>query len=145
MLDIHGNEYEQIILDIGGNKVDKLAQASKPTQMGFTEYQELASRTANEIKDTIADGPTLEIVNYCFGLAGESGEFIDYLKKVLFHNHEIDYEIAKKELGDILWYVSQISRKLGFNLSDVAELNIEKLKKRYPEGFSTERSVNRAD
>jgi NTP pyrophosphatase (non-canonical NTP hydrolase) len=103
--------------------------------MRMNEYQGLASRTANDHE--------YSLINYGLGLTGESGEVADIIKKHMFHGHEMDNQDILKELGDVLWYVSNIARECGFSLETVASQNINKLKKRYPEGFSTERSVNR--
>lgn len=105
--------------------------------MTLNEYQELASRTASEHQ--------LELLNYGLGIAGESGEVADHIKKAFFHRHSIDTAEIKKELGDVLWYVSQLARLVGLSLEEVAQLNVEKLRKRYPEGFSSERSINREE
>jgi len=105
--------------------------------MNFNEYQELAERTVNGLDERD------RYLNYSMGLAGESGEVIDYLKKVLFHGHDLDKEVLKKELGDVLWYMATLATTAGFKLDEIAELNVEKLKKRYPEGFSTEKSIKR--
>jgi NTP pyrophosphatase (non-canonical NTP hydrolase) len=77
------------------------------------------------------------------GIAGEGGEVADYIKKVCGHGHPLDKEKIKKELGDVLWYVAVMAQELDISMSEIAEGNIEKLKKRYPEGFSTERNLSR--
>jgi NTP pyrophosphatase (non-canonical NTP hydrolase) len=69
------------------------------------------------------------------GLAGEAGETVDYLKKVLFHNKEFSKETLVGELGDVLWYVATLAGAVGLNLDDVATYNVLKLKARYPDGF----------
>jgi len=104
--------------------------------MEFRKYQELSTRTMNE-------NMSFELANYCMGLAGESGEVVDYLKKIVFHGHDLKKKKIVEELGDVLWYVSAIASKLGIELDHVAEVNIEKLKNRYPNGFSKEASINR--
>lgn len=106
--------------------------------MNFNEYQELCSRTAG-------GHLSLEMgrIVSTLGLAGEAGEVADYLKKVFGHGHQLDLVKLKKELGDVMWYVSDICSKFGISLDEVATLNIEKLKARYPEGFSMEKSQNR--
>lgn len=78
------------------------------------------------------------------GLAGETGEFIDLIKKELGHGHAEDGDRVGVELGDILWYIANLADAYGLSLSEIATTNIEKLRMRYPDGFSTERSVNRA-
>ena len=83
------------------------------------------------------------LVNSVMGLCGESGEAIDIVKKHLHQGHELDREKLIKELGDIAWYLAETATALDVSLEEVLERNIEKLRSRYPEGFSTERSVNR--
>ncbi|MDX8367887.1 nucleoside triphosphate pyrophosphohydrolase family protein [Cytobacillus sp. IB215665] len=107
-------------------------------QLGFNEYQDLASRTANEE----LNGPQA-MCNYSMGAAGEAGEALDMIKKIVFHDHELNRHELAKELGDQLWYISQLARLINFSLEDIATMNVNKLKARYPEGFSSERSVNR--
>jgi NTP pyrophosphatase (non-canonical NTP hydrolase) len=79
------------------------------------------------------------------GIAGEAGEVSDLLKKHVFHGHSVEREDVKKELGDVLWYVSQIATEFNISLEIVAEANIEKLKKRYPKGFREEDSIHREE
>lgn len=78
-----------------------------------------------------------------YGLVGEVGELVDYLKKVRYHGHDEDMEHIKEEIGDIMWYLSILAQSFGLKLSDVAESNIAKLRRRYPDGFDQERSKNR--
>jgi NTP pyrophosphatase (non-canonical NTP hydrolase) len=106
----------------------------------FNEYQILAESTARRTdKDTYKE----RFCNFGLGIAGEAGEVADYLKKIVFHEHAIDLDKLEKELGDVMWYVATIASTVNLKLDDVAEANIEKLKKRYPEGFSVECSKNR--
>lgn len=106
--------------------------------MTVNEYQNLAMRTVN---------PELNkrdmLINSVMGLCGESGEAIDIIKKWFAQGHELDREHLKKELGDIAWYLAEAATALDFSLDEVLSANIEKLKKRYPEGFETEKSVHR--
>ena len=106
--------------------------------MNANEYQKLAMRTLN---------PDLSerdmLVNSVMGLCGESGEAVDLVKKHLFQGHALDKEKFVKELGDIAWYLAEAATAVGVPLGDILEMNIEKLKKRYPEGFDPEKSVNR--
>ena len=108
--------------------------------MTINEYQKLAMTTLNpelDKKDVLING--------VMGLCGESGEVIDIVKKHLAQGHELDKEKIVKELGDVAWYMAEIATVLDVNLEDVLVQNIEKLKKRYPEGFSTEKSLNREE
>ena len=110
--------------------------------MQFNKYQQLAERTANRGPDDTAER---RFTNFAFGLAGETGEVIDCLKKHLFHGHPLDREKLKIELGDVMWYVATLATTAGLSLEEIAVANIEKLKTRYPEGFSEERSIHRED
>lgn len=76
------------------------------------------------------------------GLIGESGEIATLLTEYT-HDDDLDREKLVKELGDCLWYLAALCTKLGVDLEDVMALNIEKLKARYPDGFSAEASRNR--
>ncbi len=108
--------------------------------MTVNEYQKLAMKTLNpelSKKDVLLNG--------VMGLCGESGEAIDIVKKWLMHGHELDREHLVKELGDIAWYLAETATALDVELEDVMQRNIEKLKKRYPDGFDTERSKNRVE
>ena len=108
--------------------------------MNLDEYQELALRTAGHREDVekILTGAAL-------GLTGESGEVAEMIKKTYYHGHPLDREAISQELGDVLWYVAVMADGLGLSLEQIAAQNINKLKARYPEGFSEARSRNRAD
>lgn len=108
--------------------------------MTVNEYQKLAMTTLNNELDK-----KQILTNAVMGLCGESGEACDIVKKHLFHGHELDREALIKELGDVAWYLAEASEALDVSLDEVFERNIEKLKKRYPEGFSSERSINREE
>ena len=106
--------------------------------MTVNEYQKLAMASLN---------PELTqkdiLINSVMGLCGESGEAIDIVKKHLFQGHELDKQKLAKEMGDIAWYLAEAATALGMDLDDIFAANIEKLKKRYPEGFDAERSIHR--
>lgn len=111
--------------------------------MDANDYQLLSVRTlVKEPGFKITDDEVM--VLWCaMGLAGESGKFCDNVKKIIFHRHSADFEKLKSELGDVLWYIAGLCEKLGFNMADVMAYNIDKLRRRYPDGFSTERSYFR--
>ncbi len=83
------------------------------------------------------------VIMAAMGLTGEAGEADDYLKKVLFHGHQLDRDKIGKELGDVLWYVAEAATALGLSLDLIAQGNIAKLEARYGGQFSTEKSINR--
>ena len=106
--------------------------------MTINEYQKLAMVTLNpelDKKDVLING--------VMGLCGESGEAIDIVKKHLAQGHPLDREKLIKELGDIAWYLAETATALDVTLEEVLEGNIEKLRRRYPEGFNTNHSLNR--
>jgi NTP pyrophosphatase (non-canonical NTP hydrolase) len=108
--------------------------------MKFDEYQKLTERTARDIGK---EEPDPYLIEYSFGLTGETGEVVDCLKKYLFHGHPLDRHKLAIELGDLLWYVVRVAAVADISLSYIAENNINKLRQRYPDGFSKERSINR--
>ena len=103
--------------------------------MTVNEYQNLAMRTLNQ---ELSKREVL--INSVMGLCGESGEAIDIVKKWMAHGHELDKDHLTKELGDIAWYLAEAATALDMDLEDILQANIEKLRKRYPEGFSSEKS-----
>ena len=108
--------------------------------MTINEYQKLAMTTLNKDlskKDVL--------INAVMGLCGESGETIDIVKKHLHQGHELDKDKLIKELGDVAWYLAEACFALVIELETVLNLNIEKLKKRYPERFEVNNSVNRSE
>jgi NTP pyrophosphatase (non-canonical NTP hydrolase) len=103
----------------------------------FNKYQELAKRTARSGNN--------EQLNYVLGVNGEAGEIADMIKKNVFHGHMLKVDDLAKEIGDVLWYLANLSTLYGLELSEVAEMNLEKLEKRYPNGFSRVDSIKRVD
>ena len=104
------------------------------------EYQKEVTRTVNNSLDKDE-----RLKNYCFGLGGETGELLDLFKKYFYHGHVYDKNSIKKELGDICWYLVNIANECNFDFEEILKLNIDKLKKRYPDGFSHQDSINRSD
>lgn len=108
--------------------------------MQMNEYQASAMRTLSDKSANTVGG---QLTTACLGLAGETGEFCEHVKKYLYHGHPLDYKELEKEVGDILWYVALAARAIGCSLNYIANENIDKLRIRYPEKFSTERSLYR--
>lgn len=107
-------------------------------KLSFNEYQKHAYNLISE------EGKKDMITNGVLGLAGESGECCDIVKKYKYQGHELDEEHLKDELGDVLWYVAETASGLGITLEEVAQYNLDKLHKRYHgEKFHKEDSINR--
>ena len=93
--------------------------------------------------------PTERLLTAAVGMSAEAGEFTEIIKKIIFQGKPVNQENLfhlKRELGDIMWYVSQACLGLDISLEEVIQMNFEKLSARYPEGaFSIERSENRKE
>lgn len=105
-------------------------------------YQREAART---MRGECGEADTALLAINALGIAGEAGEVADLVKKHVGHGHPLDRNKLAKELGDVLWYVAALAHDIGLDLSTVAALNVVKLRRRYPDGFSTERSINRVE
>ena len=92
---------------------------------------------------------TERMLTAAVGMSAEAGEFTEVVKKMIFQGKPVNEENLfhlKRELGDIMWYVSQACLGLGVTLEEVIQMNFEKLSARYHEGaFSIERSENRKE
>lgn len=123
-------------------------------ELRINELNDYQSKTLRTWKTTGSVESRLQ--NVALGLSGESGEVSDAVKKAIHHGHgfvdkpredskAVSTQDLIKELGDIMYYVSVGAHELGYTLQEIAEININKLAKRYPEGFSVEASINRVD
>ena len=104
--------------------------------MDLKDYQKLCKKTAK-----IFNSKNDEIVNWGLGIVGEAGDVAGCIKKTVFHNND-QKEGIKENLGDTMWYIAMICNCFGWDLEEVLEGNIKKLKNRYPQGF-TERGAQR--
>ena len=109
--------------------------------MTINEYQTAALRTAQTGKLLAID----LLINSALGLCGESGEVADLVKKHRFQGHDLDFDHIAKELGDVAWYLAVGAYAIGFDLESIFRMNKEKLEARYPDGFSADRSLHRAE
>lgn len=105
--------------------------------MTLSEYQILAARTIN--KD-LSKGA--KINHALFGLSAEAGEVTGIFQKKL-QGHPIDLDHLKKEIGDCMWMLAELCTANGIEMQEACEMNIAKLKERYPDGFNTEQSIHR--
>lgn len=108
--------------------------------MNFYRYQMLVDRSARP-----DDDQKLNLAIAGLGVTGEAGEVADIIKKYVGHGHILNTTKLIEEMGDTLWYIAHICNLLDVDLMEVAEGNIEKLRRRYPEGFSEERSRDREE
>lgn len=119
--------------------------------MTGNEYQKLALRTIKPVPYAQKEGYTdedilkLRIVEGVMGLCGEAGECSELVKKLLFQGHPLKKIELAEELGDVAWYLAMTASSIGYDLDDIFKINIEKLEKRYPNGFEENRSIFRDD
>ena len=111
--------------------------------MTINGYQQLALTFDGEYGAFYTEETRL--LHGLMGLNGEAGEAIDIMKKHMFHEHNLDKNHLAKELGDVAWYLALCADALGFTLEEVLTMNVEKLRRRYPDGFDVEKSKNRAE
>ena len=107
--------------------------------MRANDYQMLASRTLN--KKLYLDEMEIHAI---LGMASEVGE-LQALYQKEYQGHEFDEAHAKKELGDLLWFIAEYCTAMEWCMEEVMQENIDKLKERYPEGFKAEQSLNRKE
>lgn len=107
--------------------------------MNMNEYQQLAARTINK-------SLTFEEASYhsLHGMVSEVGELHGLYQKH-YQGHEMNAEHIKKEIGDLMWFIAEYCTVHGWALEEIAQMNIDKLKARYPVGFSAENSLHRAE
>lgn len=106
--------------------------------MTVQEYQDRARRTQDLSLDI-----TERILHAVLGLNSEAGEVAGILQKK-YQGHPVDQEHLVKEMGDCLWMIAELCDAINVSMEYVMTMNIEKLKARYPYGFSAERSLHRA-
>lgn len=108
----------------------------KATKVDLKEYQKLCRNTAKSFADN-----DKEISNWGLGIAGEAGDLAGCIKKTIYHNNDQRPGI-RENVGDTMWYLAMICNVFGWELEEILAENINKLKKRYPKGF-TEKDAGR--
>lgn len=109
--------------------------------MNFENYQYEAHKTSRFFSEP---NQRENMLMASLGLAGETGEIVDYIKKYVFHGHNIHVEKIKDELSDLLWYLAEMASCFNLDLEDIADHNIVKLQNRYGNLFTEEKSINRS-
>ena len=127
----------------------------------FEKYTEFVDAvTSNEskssesfsvrLRDLYSEGlPVERLLTAAVGMSAESGEFIEVVKKMIFQGKPVNEENLfhlKRELGDVMWYVAQACMALDTSFDEIVEMNVDKLKARYPGGeFDVHKSENRKE
>lgn len=105
--------------------------------MDFKEYQELCKLTAKKF-----DSKKEEILTWGLGIAGEAGDVASCIKKTFAHDNDVKHGI-RENIGDSLWYTAMICNFFDWSLEEILQENVDKLKKRFPQGFSVEDAKRR--
>ena len=100
-------------------------------KMDLKEYQELCKRTAKKF-----DTKKEEAMTWGLGIAGEAGDIAGCIKKVFAHENKEVEEGIKENIGDTLWYMAMLCNVFDWDLKKILDENVDKLAKRYPEGFT---------
>ena len=137
MINLDGDAVIPCEWPLDWHEADPFYNADSTDPLTLNDYQRMARRTAGtkQTSDKMEEA--------LFGLPGEVGELCDHYKKHKHQGHDLDYNHMAEEAGDVLWYLAEIADALGITLEDIARRNIDKLIKRYPDGFDPERSRNR--
>ena len=106
----------------------------------LASYERAAARTVNQSLT-----PEERLLDAAAGLAEEAGEVLGLVRKHAFMRHELDSTRLRTELGDALWCLTMVAAALGLSLDEVAAANLDKLRRRYPEGYSDNASAERAE
>lgn len=128
------------MFDEATEAIKELARKVNVDRLYANDYQKEALRTAYGMNQEYP-----MVLNGVLGLAGESGECVDIIKKHLFQGHPLDKEHMAKELGDVAWYLAVTAHAIGYTLEQVMCMNIDKLWERYPKGFDPEKSLHRKE
>lgn len=106
--------------------------------MTFDEYMASTKRTIPHLGSSLEDQ-----IHMAMGISTEANEILDAYKKVFAYGKKLDVVNVREELGDLFWYISNLMRILDIDFEETLQINIDKLKARYPDGFSKDNAVNR--
>lgn len=106
--------------------------------MEIKEYQNLSKRTNAKLESKLMDN-----LHMSLGMQTEAAEISDVFKKHIAYGKDMDWVNVKEELGDLMFYVVNICNINGWDLRDIMKTNIEKLKSRFPDKFTTDKALNR--
>ena len=123
-------------------KLHRGANQKGREKVTINEYQLEAMRTAGSPENPVAVKNPL-LLNGVMGLCGEAGECVELLKKFICQGHPLDAAHLAKELGDVAWYLAISAYALGYDLETILQMNVDKLRERYPAGFDPGRSLHR--
>jgi NTP pyrophosphatase (non-canonical NTP hydrolase) len=106
--------------------------------MNINDYQQKAARTCAKI-----DGAIMDDLHMVLGMQTEVAEIADVYKKTIAYKKPLDFVNIKEEIGDVMWYIANLCNMNGWDLRDIMQTNIDKLRTRFPEKFTEEHAINR--
>lgn len=104
---------------------------------------DIATYKAASERTLIDKGHDMNLLHAAMGIGTEAGELLDAFKRKLFYGKELDVVNVKEEIGDIMWYVAILLRELDLDFHELLQLNIDKLRARFPEKFTETHALNR--
>ena len=113
--------------------------------MDITTYTQLSDRTCKHVDSLTLDAKQYDLMHATLGIAGESGEIVDAVKKSIIYGKSLDVANMREEIGDIMWYIALACRTLDFDMREILDENIAKLAKRYPEKYTDVHASLRLD
>lgn len=111
----------------------------------LNSYQEAAMRTAKTFESKTFNSEEMDMLHAVLGVGSDAGELQDAFKKHLIYGKPLDVKNVREEIGDVMWFLALACRAIGVAMEDVAQDNIIKLMMRYPEKYSDEAAIARAD
>lgn len=114
-------------------------------QLSLSNYQVVALRTAKVFPDTTFNTYQMDLLHASLGVASDAGELVDAIKKHLIYGKELDVDNVIEEIGDVMWFLALMAHAVSIDLGAVAKANIAKLAKRYPDKYSDQAAIARAD
>jgi NTP pyrophosphatase (non-canonical NTP hydrolase) len=109
-------------------------------EYSLNQYIEDANKTNAPLNNSYQDMTSIHML---MGMMTEVGELIDVYKKNLAYGKDIDITNVKEEIGDLMWYIAGFCKYNNFDLTEILQTNIKKLKQRYPDKFDSKRAINR--
>lgn len=106
-------------------------------------FMNIEQYKADSARTLIDKGYDMNLLHAAMGIGTEAGELLDAFKRKIFYGKELDVVNVKEEIGDIMWYIAILLRELDLDFEDILQLNIDKLRARFPQKFTETHALNR--
>ena len=113
--------------------------------MTLNEYEKFVESVAKPMQEQEVPSHILDMLHCVVGITGEAGELADAVKKHVFYSQQLDSANVQEELGDLMFYIQHFCNTIGLPLEYIISLNVEKLKRRYPNGYTDANAKLRLD